>query len=59
VPHQQSDEMFNLFPLGTDVVKYKVNDGNLHAFNYWHTLNEQTGNYVSQDVIDLFNTHRL
>lgn len=58
VPHQQAEEMFGALNGHADVIKYKVNDGNLHAFNYWHTLNEETGNYVSQDVINFFNQHR-
>ena len=59
VPHQQSEEMLRALQLrGADVMQYEINQGNLHAFNYWHTLNEQTGKYVSQDVIDFFNMHR-
>jgi hypothetical protein len=40
-----------------DVVEYQVTETDLHAFNYWHTLNEQTGNYVRDDVISFFNMH--
>jgi hypothetical protein len=58
VPHQRSEEMNGvLVQRGADVMKYQVNEGNLHAFNYWHTLNEQTGNYVRDDVINFFNLH--
>jgi acetyl esterase/lipase len=58
VPHQQSEEMFNaLFARFADVMKYKVNDSDLHAFNYWRTINEQTGQTVGKDVVDFFNLH--
>jgi hypothetical protein len=58
VPHQQSEEMFDaLFARSADVQKYKINDGSLHAFNYWHTIKEPTGNYVEDDVISFFNAH--
>ncbi len=50
--------MFNLlFPRGVDVLKYQINDGNLHAFNYWRRINEKTGNLVGTDVVNFFNQH--
>jgi hypothetical protein len=30
----------------------------LHAFLYWHTTNSFTGNCVSTDVINFFNTYK-
>jgi acetyl esterase/lipase len=32
--------------------------GNHHAFYYWHEINPNTGNCVSTDVINFFNTYR-
>lgn len=58
VPRQQSEEMFAaLHARCADAQEYKINDTDLHAFNYWHTTNEQTGNYVRDDVINFFKLH--
>jgi acetyl esterase/lipase len=54
VPHQQAEAMRDaLFDHGgVDVLEWTIPGINLHAFNYWHTLNPLTGNYVSVEVID-------
>lgn len=42
---------------GADVEFYKVNDGSGHAFNYWHQINEETGECVSAEVIAFLQNH--
>ena len=58
VPYQQAEEMRDSLIAhgGVDLFYYKL-PGNLHAFNYWHTMNPITGQYVSQDVINFFTAH--
>ncbi len=58
VPHQQSDAMLNALLLkDADVAEYTIQNSNLHAFAYWHTLNTSTGEYVSVEVIDFLQSH--
>ncbi len=53
VPHQQSEGMYNSLLLrDADVVEFTIQGINLHAFAYWHTLNPNTGKYVSVEVIE-------
>jgi acetyl esterase/lipase len=54
VPHQQGEDMRDaLQAKGADVVFHKVNDTALHAFNYWHEIDEDDpeGECVSAEVI--------
>ncbi len=58
VPHQQAEEMRDaLQPKGVDVLEYTLS-GTLHAFAYWHTINNITGICVSTEVIAFLNAHR-
>lgn len=59
VPHQQTDAMHQALVNhgGVDVFKYTITGSNLHAFAYWHTLNSNTGKYVSIEVIDFLKSH--
>ncbi len=54
VPHQQAEAMRDALIShgGVDVLEWTIPGINLHAFNYWHTLNSLTGNYVSVEVIE-------
>jgi acetyl esterase/lipase len=59
VPHQQSENMqVALLNQGVDVIEYTIDNSNLHAFNYWHTINNHTGMCVSTEVIAFLNAHR-
>lgn len=40
-----------------DVIWYEIM-GSEHAFNYWHTINDITGQCVSAEVISFLNAHR-
>ncbi|MEO7166394.1 MAG: alpha/beta hydrolase [Chthoniobacterales bacterium] len=58
VPHQQSEEMYlALFPKGVDVARY-VLGGSEHAYNYWHMINNITGQCVSSEVTAFFDANR-
>ncbi len=60
VPHQQAEAMYQALSDhgGVDVLEWTIPGINLHAFNYWHTMNSLTGNYVSVEVINFLNAHR-
>jgi len=59
VPHQQAENMkVALQNQGVDVIEYTIDNSNLHAFNYWHTINDHTGMCVSTEVIAFLNAHR-
>jgi acetyl esterase/lipase len=59
VPWQQSYNMMQaLQGKGVDVIEYTIQNSNLHAFNYWHTINSNTGICVSAEVIAFLNAHR-
>ncbi len=58
VPHQQSDAMLTALQLkGADVMRWTIQNSNLHAFAYWHTLSTNTGEYVSIEVIAFLQSH--
>ncbi len=40
-----------------DVIWYEIM-GSEHAFNYWHAINDNTGQCVSAEVISFLNAHR-
>lgn len=55
VPFQQGEEMkaeLTLYQPGAVFEFYKINNGSLHAFNYWNQINEVTTECVSAEVID-------
>jgi acetyl esterase/lipase len=53
VPHQQSDNMkLALQAKGANVLEWTIPGINLHSFQYWHTLNPNTGKYVSVEAIE-------
>ena len=62
VPHQQAEEMRDVletyFPTA-DIQEYTMS-GNLHCFNYWHTLNDKSvpNECVSKQVIDFLDAHK-
>lgn len=41
-----------------DVVEYTITNSAYHAFQYWHTINNQTGNCVSSEVTAFFNMYK-
>lgn len=47
-----------LLDKGVDVVFYEITNSSLHAFNYWHAINTNTGECVSTEVINFLNAHR-
>jgi len=58
VPHQQAENMRTALQLkGADVLEWTIPGTNLHAFNYWHTMNPFTGQYVSVEVINFLKSH--
>ena len=59
VPHQQAENMMSaLQDKGVDVIEYTINNSSLHAFDYWHTINNHTGMCVSREIIAFLNAHR-
>lgn len=58
VPYYQTEEMGTaLLSKGADVLEFTIQGSTLHAFNYWHTTNPMTGNYVSVEVINFLKSH--
>jgi acetyl esterase/lipase len=58
-PPAQSEEMKTaLQNQGVDVIEYTISNSPLHAFAYWHTINDHTGMCVSTEVIAFLNAHR-
>ena len=59
VPHQQAEEVAPLLQnQGVDVIEYTISNSNLHAFDYWHSINTHTGTCVNAEVISFLNAHR-
>ena len=57
VPHYQTDEMYNALLGHSAVQEVTIHNSSLHAFNYWHTLEDNGTTYVSTDVISFFQAH--
>ena len=58
MPHQQAEDMRNaLLAKLADVAEYTML-GSEHAYNYWHMINNLTGQCVSTEVIAFLNAHR-
>lgn len=59
VPHQQSEAMRDALVThgGVDIMEWTVPASNLHSFQYWHTLNPNTGQYVSVEAISFLRSH--
>lgn len=61
VPWQEAENMKNAmvsWKPGLDVVWYRISNSSLHAFNYWHYINSNTGTCVSLEVIAFLDAHR-
>jgi acetyl esterase/lipase len=62
VPYQQGADMRAAFDIpypSADVEFYLVNNGSLHAFNYWHEQNEAADDVcVSTQVIEFFDAFK-
>ena len=57
VPHYQSDEMFGALFGHANVREVTIHNSNLHAFNYWHKLEDNGTTCVSADVVSFLQAH--